>query len=76
MDSLEKQAQTQTVPITVTEKCPENATSILELRSMPSPKNVFGLVTSTVSRRVDNVFDVYCEVSVKNVEMNEKYVFV
>ena len=27
------------VPITVTEKYPENATSILDLRSMSSPKN-------------------------------------
>ena len=67
--------------ITVAEKYPENATSIfdgmavLEKLKIPSgatflvvAERVFELVTSTGSRRVDVVFDVYREVSIKNVE--------
>ena len=67
--------------IPVTEKYPENATSIfdgmavLQKSKIPSgatfhvvAERVFELVMSTGSRRVDVVFDVYCEVSIKNVE--------
>ena len=67
--------------ITVTEKYPENATSIFDgmavLQKLKIPsgatflvvaERVFELVTSTGSRRVDVVFDVYREVSIKNVE--------
>ena len=66
---------------TVTEKYPENATSIFDgmavLQKLKIPPGatfyvvaeiVFGLVTSTGSNRVDVVFDVYREVSIKNVE--------
>ena len=67
--------------ITVTEKYPENATSIFDgmavLQKLKIPsgatflvvaERVFEMVTSTGSRRVDIVFDVYREVSIKNVE--------
>lgn len=67
--------------ITVTEKYPENATSIFDgmavLQKLKIPsgatfqvvaERVFESVTSTGSRRVDIVFDVYREVSIKNVE--------
>ena len=67
MDSLERHAKTH---------CPNQSH-----REIPRERNqhsgatfhvfsekVFGLVTSTVSRRVDVVLDVYREVSIKNVE--------
>ncbi|KAK3747396.1 hypothetical protein QZH41_012092, partial [Actinostola sp. cb2023] len=68
--------------ITVTDKYPENATSIFDgmavLQKLKIPsgatfhvvaERVFELVTSTSSRRVDVVFDVYRAVSIKNVEI-------
>ena len=67
--------------ITVTEKYPEDATSIFDgmavLQKLKIPsgatfhlvsERVFELVTSTGSRRVDVVFDVYREISIKNIE--------
>ena len=67
--------------ITVTKKYPENATSIfdgmavlqkLKISSgatfLVVAERVFEVVTNTGSRRIDIVFDVYREVSIKNVD--------
>ena len=67
--------------ITATEKYPENATSIFDgmaiLQKLKIPsgatfyivaERVFEIVTSTCSMRVDVVFDMYRQVSIKNVE--------
>jgi len=69
----------------VTENYPENATSIFDgmavLQKMKIPSGatfhlvanrVFELVMSTGSKRVDVVFDVYREVSIKNVERSKR----
>ena len=69
IDSLQRQAKTQTIPITVTKKYQRtqlNQHSGAMFHEFS--EKVFELVTSTVSRRVDVVFDVYREVSIKNVE--------
>jgi len=90
VDSREKQLRKAKLSrqlewhITVTEKYPENATSIFSIpgvvvlqklniapfggMSRMVAKRVFELVMSTGNRHVDVVFDMYREVSIKNVE--------